>query len=122
MSFRKHALLGATAMLAISMTLAGCGEEKKEEQAAEQPAAEPAQPAAPAPAPAATEQAATPAPAPAPAPAAAPTGADVKVGILFDITGPIANFIPPMMDSVTLATDEVNAGGGLLGGKMVAAI
>ena len=116
MSFRKHALLSATAMLAISMALAACGEEKKEEQAAEQPAAapaaEPAAPAATEAAPAATEA----------APAAAPTGADVKVGILFDITGPIANFIPPMMDSVTLATDEINAGGGLLGGKMVAAI
>src|SRR5688572_13824099 len=114
MSFRKHALLGATAMLAISMTLAGCGEEKKEEQAAEQPAA-PAEPAAPAAT--ETQQAATPEPAPAAAPAAAPAGADVKVGILFDITGPIANFIPPMMDSVTLVTDEINAGGGLLGGK-----
>lgn len=44
---------------------------------------------------------------------------DVKVGILFDVTGPIANFIPPMMDSVTLATDEINNNGGLLGGKMV---
>jgi branched-chain amino acid transport system substrate-binding protein len=117
MSFRKHALLGATAMLAISMALGGCGEEKKEEQAAEQPAAAPAaEPAAPAAT--ETQQAA----APEPAPAAAPAGADVKVGILFDITGPIANFIPPMMDSVTLVTDEINAGGGLLGGKMVAAI
>ncbi len=48
--------------------------------------------------------------------------ADVKVGILFDVTGPIANFIPPMLDAVTLATDEVNANGGLLGGKMVAVI
>jgi branched-chain amino acid transport system substrate-binding protein len=109
MSFRKHALLGATAMLAIGMTLAACGEEKKEEQAAQQPAAEPAQPAA-----TETQQATT--------TEAAPAGADVKVGILFDITGPIANFIPPMMDSVTLATDEINAGGGLLGGKMVAAV
>ncbi|WP_119304592.1 ABC transporter substrate-binding protein [Dongia deserti] len=48
--------------------------------------------------------------------------ADVKVGILFDVTGPIANFIPPMLDSVTLATEEVNAGGGLLGGRMVSVI
>jgi branched-chain amino acid transport system substrate-binding protein len=48
--------------------------------------------------------------------------ADTKVGILFDVTGPIANFIPPMLDSVTLATDEVNAGGGLLGGKMVSVV
>ena len=115
MSFRKQALLSATAMLAVSLTLAGCGEEKKEEQAAA-PAAEPAQPAAEPAQPAATETqtaAATP---------AAPSGADVKVGILFDVTGPIANFIPPMLDSVTLVTDEVNAGGGLLGGKMVSVI
>ncbi|HEX6120921.1 MAG TPA: ABC transporter substrate-binding protein [Dongiaceae bacterium] len=54
--------------------------------------------------------------------AGAASAEDVKVGILFDVTGPIANFIPPMLDSVTLVTDEVNAGGGLLGGKMVAVI
>lgn len=55
--------------------------------------------------------------------AAAPAAADdTKIGILFDITGPIASFIPPMMDSVTLAIDEINAGGGLLGGKAVAAV
>ena len=46
MSFGKQALLSATAMLAVSLTLAGCGEEKKEEQAAAPAAAEPAQPAA----------------------------------------------------------------------------
>lgn len=115
MNIRKHALLSATALLAIGLGVASCGEEKKEEQAAEQPAAE--QPAAEQPAATETQQAAT-----ETAPAAAPAGADVKVGILFDITGPIANFIPPMMDSVTLATDEINAGGGLLGGRMVAAI
>lgn len=110
MNFRKQALLSATALLAVSLALAGCGEEKKEEQTAEAPAAEPAQPAATETQTAATETA---------APAA---GQDVKVGILFDVTGPIANFIPPMLDSVTLATDEVNAGGGLLGGKMVSVI
>jgi branched-chain amino acid transport system substrate-binding protein len=120
MNIRKHALLSATALLAIGLAVTSCGEEKKEEQAAQAPAAEPAAPAATEAAPAATEtqQAA----APEPAAAAAPAGADVKLGILFDITGPIANFIPPMMDSVTLATDEINAGGGLLGGKLVAAV
>ncbi len=110
MNCRKQALLSATALLAVSLAMAGCGEEKKEEQTAEAPAAEPAQPAATETQTAATETA---------APAA---GQDVKVGILFDVTGPIANFIPPMLDSVTLATDEVNAGGGLLGGKMVSVI
>src|SRR6185369_13620837 len=112
MSFRKQALLSATALLAVSLTLAGCGEEKKEEQAAA-PAAEPAQPAAEPAQPAATTETQTAAATPA-----APSGQDVKVGILFDVTGPIANFIPPMLDSVTLATDEVNAGGGLLNGQM----
>lgn len=47
---------------------------------------------------------------------------DTKIGILYDVTGPIASFIPPMMDAVTLATDEVNAGGGLLGGNMVTVV
>jgi len=109
MNFRNQALLSATALLAVSLTLAGCGEEKKEEQAAA-PAAETTQPAA-------TTETQTAAATPA-----APSGQDVKVGILFDVTGPIANFIPPMLDSVTLATDEINAGGGLLGGKMVSVI
>lgn len=116
MDFRKQALLSATALLAVGLTIAGCGEEKKQEQASQAPAAEPAQPAAEATQPAASgTQTASTAP-------AAPSGQDVKVGILFDVTGPIANFIPPMLDSVTLVTDEVNAGGGLLGGKMVAVI
>ncbi|HEY3144947.1 MAG TPA: ABC transporter substrate-binding protein [Dongiaceae bacterium] len=115
MNFRKQALLSATAVLAVSLTMAGCGEEKKEEQASQAPAAAPAPAPAPAPAATGTQTAST-------APAAAPSGQDVKVGILFDVTGPIANFIPPMLDSVTLATDEVNAGGGLLGGKMVSVI
>lgn len=48
--------------------------------------------------------------------------ADTKIGILFDVTGPIASFIPPMMDAVTLANDEVNAGGGLLDGQMVTVV
>ncbi|MBL8708191.1 MAG: ABC transporter substrate-binding protein [Rhodospirillaceae bacterium] len=47
---------------------------------------------------------------------------DTKVGILFDVTGPIASFIPPMMDAVKLANDEVNAGGGLLDGQMVTVV
>ncbi len=71
MNFRKHALLGASAILAVAAATSAASAE------------------------------------------------DVKVGILFDITGPIANFIPPMLDSVTLAADEINANGGLLGGKMV---
>jgi branched-chain amino acid transport system substrate-binding protein len=46
--------------------------------------------------------------------------ADTKIGILMDITGPIANFIPPLQNATNLAVDEVNANGGLLDGKAVA--
>ena len=46
--------------------------------------------------------------------------ADTKIGILMDITGPIANFIPPLQNSVNLAVKEVNAQGGLLDGQAVA--
>lgn len=105
-SIIKHA--GAAAFVTAALALAGCG-EKKEEKAAEQAPATEQAPAAD------TQQAAA---TPAPAPAAAPAGSNVKVGVLFDVTGPIANFIPPMMDSVKLAADEVNAGGGILGGKL----
>jgi len=42
---------------------------------------------------------------------------DVKLGILFDVTGPIANFVPPILDAVKLAVDEVNANGGILNGQ-----
>jgi branched-chain amino acid transport system substrate-binding protein len=103
------------AMLASGLALTACG-EKKEEQAASSEAAPAASTAASEAAPAAstaTSEA---------APAAAPAGGDTKVGILFDVTGPIANFIPPMMDSVKLAEKEINDGGGLLGGKMVTVV
>ncbi|MFO1056384.1 MAG: ABC transporter substrate-binding protein [Dongiaceae bacterium] len=42
---------------------------------------------------------------------------DVKLGILFDVTGPIANFVPPILDAAKLAVDEVNANGGILNGQ-----
>ena len=45
---------------------------------------------------------------------------DTKIGILMDITGPIANFIPPLQNAVNLAVKQVNAGGGLLDGNAVA--
>lgn len=52
----------------------------------------------------------------------AANGQDTKIGILFDVTGPIANFIPPIMDSVKLAEKEINEGGGILNGKMVTVV
>ena len=44
---------------------------------------------------------------------------DTKVGILMDITGPIASFIPPLQNAVNLAVKQVNEQGGLLDGKAV---
>ncbi|MGI9489001.1 MAG: ABC transporter substrate-binding protein [Geminicoccaceae bacterium] len=41
----------------------------------------------------------------------------VKIGVLAGVTGPLANFIPPMLDSVNLAAGQVNEQGGLLDGK-----
>lgn len=45
---------------------------------------------------------------------------DTKIGVLMDITGPIANFIPPLQNAVNLAIKQVNDQGGLLDGKAVA--
>jgi branched-chain amino acid transport system substrate-binding protein len=44
----------------------------------------------------------------------------VKIGLLFDVTGPVANFVPPMLDAAKLVVDQVNAQGGILGGKQLA--
>jgi branched-chain amino acid transport system substrate-binding protein len=45
--------------------------------------------------------------------------ADVKVGILGDLTGPIESLAPPIVAGAQLAFDEVNAQGGILDGKIV---
>ncbi len=45
---------------------------------------------------------------------------DTKIGILMDITGPIANFIPPLQNAANLAVKHANDQGGLLGGKAIA--
>jgi branched-chain amino acid transport system substrate-binding protein len=42
---------------------------------------------------------------------------DVKVGILFGVTGQFADFVPPLLDAVRLAVDEVNGNGGILKGQ-----
>ncbi len=47
---------------------------------------------------------------------------EVRIGLLFDVTGPVANFVPPMLDAAKLAVDQVNAQGGILGGKKLATI
>ncbi len=46
----------------------------------------------------------------------------IKIGLLFDVTGPVANFVPPMLDAAKLAVDQVNAQGGILGGKTLVTI
>ncbi|MGF1624785.1 MAG: ABC transporter substrate-binding protein [Alphaproteobacteria bacterium] len=43
--------------------------------------------------------------------------AEVRLGALMDITGDLASFIPPLLDAVNLAVDEVNAQGGIHGGQ-----
>ena len=45
---------------------------------------------------------------------------DTKIGILMDITGPIASFIPPIKNASDLAVKHANEQGGLLGGQVVA--
>ncbi|MEP3275563.1 MAG: ABC transporter substrate-binding protein [Stappiaceae bacterium] len=45
---------------------------------------------------------------------------DTKVGILMDITGPIASFIPPLQNAANLAITQANEQGGLLDGQAVA--
>lgn len=42
---------------------------------------------------------------------------DVRIGALFDVTGPIANFMPPLLAAAQMVADEVNANGGILGGR-----
>lgn len=41
---------------------------------------------------------------------------DVKVGALMGVTGPLANFIPPILNAAKLAEADVNENGGILGG------
>lgn len=43
--------------------------------------------------------------------------ADVKVGALMGITGPLANFIPPILNAAKLVESQINAAGGILGGQ-----
>ena len=47
---------------------------------------------------------------------------DVKLGIMFGVTGQVASFVPPLLDSIKLAVGEVNADGGLLEGRQLQTI
>ena len=48
---------------------------------------------------------------------AAPAHADVKIGLLGGISGPIAAMAPAMIDSANLAISQVNEAGGILDGR-----
>ena len=41
----------------------------------------------------------------------------IKIGSLSAVTGPIAKLVPPIIDGEQMAINEVNAAGGILGGK-----
>jgi len=53
---------------------------------------------------------------------AAAVAEDVKIGILFDVTGPLADSAAPALNAVKLAVDEINANGGILKGQMLKTI
>lgn len=54
---------------------------------------------------------------------AAPAKADVKIGLLGGVSGPIAAMAPAMIDAANLAISQVNANGGILAGEtLVAAV
>ena len=48
--------------------------------------------------------------------------AEIKIGALFGVTGPIAKFIPPLKDATELVVRQVNAQGGLLKGDTLAVV
>ncbi len=54
--------------------------------------------------------------------AAPATAEDVKIGILFDVTGPETDSVPPALNAVKLAVDEINANGEILKGQKLQTI
>lgn len=53
------------------------------------------------------------------APAAAEEDTPIKIGVLAPLTGPIAAYGQDQVNGVTMAVDEINAAGGLLGRQLV---
>jgi branched-chain amino acid transport system substrate-binding protein len=47
---------------------------------------------------------------------------DIKLGMLFGVTGQAADFVPPLLDAAKLAVDEVNENGGVLKGQKLQTI
>ncbi|MFV2052687.1 ABC transporter substrate-binding protein [Aliiroseovarius sp. YM-037] len=54
--------------------------------------------------------------------AGAAAAEDVNIGVLLGFTGPIESLTPHMADSAELAIAEINEAGGILDGKMLAAV
>jgi len=50
------------------------------------------------------------------------TAADMKIGFLGGFTGPIESLVPPIAEGAKLAISQVNAAGGVLGGKTIEVI
>ncbi|WP_340109074.1 ABC transporter substrate-binding protein [Pikeienuella sp. HZG-20] len=53
---------------------------------------------------------------------AASAADDVKIGVILGFTGPLESIAPPMAGGAELAIKEVNAAGGILGGRMVSPV
>lgn len=47
---------------------------------------------------------------------------EIKMGMLWAITGPISQFIPPMRAAATLAAEQINSQGGLLNGATLSLV
>lgn len=52
-------------------------------------------------------------------PVTATAADEVRIGALFGVTGPIANFVPALIDAASLAIDQANTEGGVLDGRTV---
>jgi branched-chain amino acid transport system substrate-binding protein len=50
------------------------------------------------------------------------SAADIKIGFLGGFTGPIESLVPPIAEGAKLAISQVNAAGGVLGGKTLEVI
>ena len=48
----------------------------------------------------------------------AATSGEIKIGVLQSLTGDLGSYGGPMTDAIKLATEEINAHGGLLGGEV----
>jgi branched-chain amino acid transport system substrate-binding protein len=47
---------------------------------------------------------------------------DVKIGVVLSVTGGLAPFVPPIRAAAQLAAEQINAAGGVLGGRRIALV